>query len=621
MNHRFLSLFLMLGLLACDDNNAPKTVGDLVNPTVDAFIPTNTIPPDMMMNTVQPDMMVIPVKGAKELQIQGAVQRGVLYGEQLELSVKYIEQQPGAMAVALPNQVLTMKMLNAMNQDMTAQGINGSRIQSVRANTNAQGIGNFLLFAGNQDATFKLEVSAADAQPVSFNITVQRPSSGDIKVKVTYNTRTNRYRYTDFSQLNVYLFEGRVVCDTLLPNINSVRGAYSSFPPVIPFNDLNNTVTDSDYDHGAIFTVLAVLPNVAGSKALAYGCVENQVIQGGQVLSVEIAAKDLPQEYKGRYTSTNKFDLSDLLTTSGDPTLARVAEVMNILRLIGSGEGDSGGQLVRLLCDIANIDQAACNIASTIGGPLLTSFISNLDPNVLRILQVVSDVLTVVAEMTIVGEIEISNRYPDDMNMLLTNANRWLIFRFLWRNGCAMGMDCYREFTIGNLNSLRDPIEGVFDAQVNGNRLTINAHGLSFKYGLIALGLAETWIFPQFLNQPGPIALNDALNQALAGVCMQIDATLNNPNFCRNVLITALSAIITDQLSRLDFAPEQFTISGTVDSKDENNDLLIDQLINGIWDIAIEINDTTTIHSKGCFSACRDTECPAPLNDCVIPAP
>lgn len=137
MNHRFLSLFLMLGLLACDDNNAPKTVGDLVNPTVDVFIPTNTIPPDMMMNTVQPDMMVIPVKGAKELQIQGAVQRGVLYGEQLELSVKYIEQQPGAMAVALPNQVLTMKMLNAMNQDMTAQGINGSRIQSVRANTNA----------------------------------------------------------------------------------------------------------------------------------------------------------------------------------------------------------------------------------------------------------------------------------------------------------------------------------------------------------------------------------------------------------------------------------------------------------------------------------------------------
>jgi hypothetical protein len=632
MNHRLSSLFLIiLGIFACDDNNAPKSTGEIVAPVMDAYVPINQVTPDMMTQTPPVDMMVVTPSKSKELQIQGDIRRGALYGERLDLSVKYIEQISGQMPTPLANQALTMKILNAMNQDVTDAGVNGSRIQNRRANTNAQGLATFTLFAGEQDATFKLEVNAPEASPVAFNITVSRPTSGNIKVKVTYNTNTNRYEYANFSDLQVHLFEGRVLCDTLVANINRVNNAYFSFLPLTPFNDVNNTVSDVDYAHGAIYTVLAILnnnvdPMIGPKKAIAYGCVEQQVIQGGRELLVEIAAKDLPLEYKGRYTSTNKFDLTDFLSTSGDPTLSTIADVMNILRLIGSADPDSGSELVRLLCEIGNVDAGVCNIASTIGGPILYSFIRNIDPNILRIFEVISDVLSIVAEMTIIGELEFSGNQMEDMNnnmalILTNNANRWLKFRFYWRNGCPPNTDCVREFTIGNLNSLRDPIEGVFDATVTANHVSMSAHGLVFKYGLIALGLAETWIFPAILGRPGPISLSEVLNGALLNACQQAVSPIFGQQGAMNscsTLLNALAVLVEAQLSSLDFAPENFVVQGEADSKDENFDLLIDQLINGIWNLTITINNTP-IESMGCFVACRDGECPSNLGECEIP--
>ena len=93
---------------------------------------------------------------------------------------------------------------------------------------------------------------------------------------------------------------------------------------------------------------------------------------------------------------------------------------------------------------------------------------------------------------------------------------------------------------------------------------------------------------------------------------------INQPGFCEDVLINAVSAIIIDQLGRLDFEPDQFRVQGRATLVDENIDLRIDQMIDGEWYGQIDTGDFQ-LSFNGCFVGCRDFECEVPLDTCDIP--
>jgi hypothetical protein len=182
-----------------------------------------------------------------------------------------------------------------------------------------------------------------------------------------------------------------------------------------------------------------------------------------------------------------------------------------------------------------------------------------------------------------------------------------------------MVQDCNREFTIGNLDSDNRPIAGLFDAQVvESTTLEIAEHGLNFRFGLIALGIAEQWVLPSVVNRPAPVSLRDLLGDLMSDVCLDVDSLVGRPGFCQSVIVNALSAVIIDQLSNLDFSPEQFRITGSATLVDNDLDLRIDQLQNGVWYGTIDTGDVT-LSFNGCFTGCRDAECPAPENECMIP--
>ena len=107
--------------------------------------------------------------------------------------------------------------------------------------------------------------------------------------------------------------------------------------------------------------------------------------------------------------------------------------------------------------------------------------------------------------------------------------------------------------------------------------------------------------------------LDDTLNCTEADV----DNALNQPGFCENVLISAVSAVIVDQLGRLNFEPDQFRLQGRATLVDENIDLRIDQMIDGQWVGQIDTGDFQ-LGFNGCFVGCRDMECAAPLDTCDI---
>jgi hypothetical protein len=610
---KFLFLIAMLTSVSlvgtgCDDSTKRRTGETVMVGTRDMDVP--------LSGTEMTDMMVEVPVNARELRVEGSRTRTIFSGDELDLQIRLVElRQTGE--VALANQAITMKLLDSTGADRTQTGIQGTRLQSARINTNAQGLSTFKLYAGDPGVTVRLQATAADAAPVTITVAISQPASGDLTVRVLYDVQAGRYSYLDLDMARVSLFVNQT-CDNLIADATRLSGADFSWAPITPFDDLNNTVTDRGFMHNASYTVAASVYSPTG-RAVGFGCVEDVTVVGGEETEVMINAVDLPLEFKGTFITTNRFDLSDLLRSSQDPTLTNVADVLEILQLLGSDDSNRGSELIRLLCEVANIDMQACSIARAVGGPLIVVLLDqNIPPDVFAVLSVISDVLSIVTEMTIVGEIEFFDNYPDEENML-EGDNRWQRFRFNWRDGC-MVQDCDRTFTIGNLDTDNRPIAGIFDSQVvEGSTLEIAEHGLNFRFGLIALGIAEQWIIPAVVGQQGPVALSALLGDLMSDVCIDVDQFLNRPDFCQNVIVNALSAIIIDQLGGFNFDPDEFRISGSATLVDSDTDLRIDQLQNGVWHGTIN-TDELNLSFNGCFTGCREAECPAPENECVIPA-
>ena len=595
--------------LGCDDNTKRPPTGEIGTGMRDMDVPIAGSEMDMEMDPL------MPPANARELRVDGDRNRTIFSNDQVDIPIRLVELRETG-EVALSNQAITIKLLDANGVDRTSTGIQGTTIQSARVNTNAQGVSNFRVFAGDPGVTVRLQASAADAAPVTVTLVIAQPAAGDITVRVLYNAQMGRYSYLDLESARVSLFTNRT-CDTIIGDATRLTGADFAWTPIMPFDDLNNTVTERDFMHDAVFTVAASVYSSSG-RAVGFGCVEDVRIVGGQNTEVMVNAVDLPLEFKGKFVTTNRFDLSDLLRSSDDSTLSTVADVLEILRLLGSDDSNRGAELIRLLCDLTDVDEQACSIASAVGGPLIVVLLeNNIPPDVFAVLSVISDVINIVSETTIVGEIEFPDNYPDEENML-SGDNRWQRFRFEWRDGC-MAQDCNREFTIGNLDQDNRPIAGLFDAQVvESSTLEIAEHGLNFRFGLIALGIAEQWVLPSIVGRQGPVSLRDLLGDLMSDVCIDVDNFVGRNGFCQSVIVNALSAVIIDQLGNLDFSPEQFKITGSATLVDADADLRIDQLANGVWYGTIDTGDTT-LSFNGCFTGCRDNECVAPDNECVIP--
>ena len=608
-----LSLIALLvgGLVACEDN-AKNVRNDGGIPARDAYVP--------IAGNMEVDMggMEVDIKASRELRpVAGdPTTRTIFLNDMITLRAQYFLIE-GMSEVGIANQPLTLRLLDADGTDRTASGIMGSRLQSSRVNTDAQGVGSFNLFAGDNETSFRIEISAADAPSIYYTINVVRPGTGDLSIRVHYDLPNGRYTYAQLSSASVSLFSGRS-CDLIISDATRLSGAYFAFPDINPYSNTQNSTGADNFEHGATFTVAASVRNMNG-QAIAFGCVEDVLIEGGRTTEVDIDAVDLPMQLKGKFITMNRFDLTDLLRSSDNESLLIVADILEVLRLIGSEDPNRGNAIINLICaDYLDVDPGTCNIISLVGNAVVISYLQQIPPDVLEVLVVISDVIEIMSDMTIMGEIEFPVNYPDQDNMIEA-YNRWQTFRFVWRDGCMMGDDCTRDFTIGDLDRLARPVEGLFDAQVDGPEMTIFEHGMTFRYGLIALGLMETWLIPAVLGtQIGvPVRINDLLADVFETVCADVDSALNQPGFCENVLISAVSAVIVDQLGRLDFEPDQFRLQGRATLVDENIDLRIDQMIDGQWVGQIDTGDFQ-LGFNGCFVGCRDMECAAPLDTCDI---
>lgn len=606
MQMRRLSFMLavLLGLLGCDDDTStPEGMGG-----------GGGTAPDMGMGGMGGGGGTGGTGGGaggavvdgRELQLVGDRNQLVRVDESLMVGIRLVG---GADLSPVEGANVEAVLYDANGTEQAA--VDGTSLRGRRVTTGADGVATFEVVAGAMPTSLRLEARSGDATPVSVNISVADEGSGSLAMRVLYDQDQNRYQYLDFREARVDLFlADGTDCSGLEAQATSLVGAWLSLPSITPFNEVDNSVSAEQLADGQRFNVVATAVSQGGS-VLAFGCTEDVSVVGGQVTAVDVALGDLALEFKGRFDAVSEFDLTRLLEASDNPTLNTLAEVLGIIRVLGNGEGDRGAELTRLFCDVVNVEGGICDVLSRVGGGIVNNLFEMIVPQVaLDALTVLSDVVGIVSELTIVGQIEFIESYPDENGVIRGNDNRWQKFQLTWRGET-------RDFTFGNLGRDYRPVAGAFDGTVNGTELSLGAHTMTLKLGVIALGLVEQWIAPALTGFEAPVTLVDLLRAVVP--CADVDDfVFGDPanGFCPDVLLPALADLLVDQLGRLDVDPDNFVVRGTAQIADTDGDLRIDTLSQGVWSAQLTIGGGV-LDVPGCFTACRGMPCAE--TDCEIP--
>jgi len=613
-------LLLAVGLLglACSD---AVPVGDGVDDGVPpdfGIVPVTDMGKYQDMAEDGPDLGPPLADEERNLALFGGeADRFALLGTTLELQFVYSRTRGGANPEPVEGGRVSFTMFDENNLE-SAGGVANSRLRSGNAQSDEQGLVTAEIAIGDLETFFYVEADAPGAEPVRYSVTVGRDGVGALNVRVVYEPAISRYAFRDLPSAEVFLFDDQN-CGQVAQEPTEIFGAYISVPRD-PFDSVDNQVNIRDLDDGSRFTVAGIAYNTL-DNTVAFGCIDGVEIIGGRTTGLDLPIIDLPLEFKGRFRVVHRFDLTEMLRSSDNETLNAVADVLDILRILGSDDGDRGRAIIQLFCDFTGIDENLCDIVEPIAGRIVDEVIDNFlvaqVPEIFAVLRGISDVLTILTEMTIVGEIEFLDSVPDDEGFLYDNESRWQKFRFRWRDGCPPGADCVQEFTIGELhgdggvNNRPRPIFAAFDADLVGDDLLIPAHTYTVQYATILLGLAEAWVIPAILGQPGPISIADVLAELLP--CEDIDDVIGQGN-CQSILVEGISEVIYQQITRLEFAADAFTIAGRVTPIDDDGDLVVDRLLDGTWEGMIGDD----LRFPGCFTGCRGLDCEP--DACIIPA-
>lgn len=520
-------------------------------------------------------------------------------GDTVPVKVQYIAGQ-----LPVTNARVSFRLKDSQGMVAPA-GVQGTNISAMNANSDSAGFATINIIGGQSTATMKLEAYIESNPSVSttWDISVITAGQGGLLFRVRYDPQMGRYAYNNFATASVSLFNN-VTCENLAAAAPNLNGAYVALNDINPFNDITNTVTSPGIDAGLNLTAAAIIKGPTG-QPLTFGCTPNVRVMDGGTMEIDILTTDLPLAFKGVYTTINRFDMIQALQDS-QGGLSTVGDVFDLLRALGGTDQEVGGEVIIQLCNILDVDDSICQLVRSFGANTVGSAINNnLDPQIRDILRTIGESLDIIGDLTIVGEMEFRNN-PDPTGRLSPNDNRWLSMRFNWTRGCSTPPSCERSVTFGQLGSRSRTVAGVFDAQLEQNgTVSILEHPFSIGYGEVMLGLIETWIIPLVLN-PNAAGMEVGLEELL-GTLIPCDAIqravgVNDPNstICEDILVNALSGLIRDQVSRLNFDGDALMMSGDFKPTTVNGSLNVDQLTEGHWRGVIN-ND---IEFNGCFVGC-----------------
>lgn len=556
-----------------------------------------TGPPAQMgpaSDTLQPTAQSpqAPASAARELIIDGAIDRLMVFGETAELAVRYVDAQ----GLPMQDARITGRLLDPAGADLTATGIEGTALVAAQAQPGPDGRAVLSLRAGQVDTHFRVEAQAPNAAPVYWNIAVSRSSGGRLAIEVrpAFNVGASAVR-----AVRVGLYPSPA-CAQLGANPSMLPAAASELGTIEPFSEFDNRIQSGELAGGTTVSVAVQGLTVDGGTA-AFGCVDGAEVMGGEERVITVDLTERPVDLAGPFAAEHVLDLTEVISRNSGDLLRNVANIG------GGANGSRGDAVVELVCERGDLDDLVCTGLRLFGGGIIDGVISSsVDPAVLDALDAFGDLYNIVSQFSAHGELIFSGQRQGDR--WTGNTNRFDALEFTWRSGCPYAHSeparCTQRFTVEALGLRVESLSGVFDAvDVGSRQLSLSPHTVQLPMGHVALAVAETWLLPAAMEQPGPVRVGDLMARFLP--CDVLDQQLAGTGLaggiCRDALVGVLEQLVLDELDALGAAIGALTFEGTAHMTDRDGDRSVDGLSDGTWS-GIAAGATPF---SGTFEACR----------------
>ena len=512
-------------------------------------------------------------------------------GSEIEILTKVIDYSTGGPAVGIP---LSWSIIDAVG--FGAPG--DAELGQSYTYTNEDGQSSADFFANlTPDVLYVVEVVTDGGTARTIEVQVVNVPLGDLKVTMEYEGPIQ------LNSIRVQLLPGDFKCSTFNPVV----------PPQVNLGEKTVLNTESkptftDLNANEKVTVVAVAKGPNGTLAGA-GCEAAIYIQADSNNEIVLELFVLTLNPAGVYDAENAFnlmgsipgqlgDVLDTLTTLFyDPGSFLVDQIKNLVKQA------IGGFLTDLIFGLFE-DQL---------GDIITDWVLNDSPDWLQdFFTIGQDLFQVVANLQLTGDLKISKLVSD---YYVQGQTTFTGITFTWKLNCDKNAPDYDEcglypFSLEDVDNDDFPLD-LLEGQWTGtivsyDELKIDPHNIGLNYGKLILFVFNNLILQELTGQ------NSLIGAAVEIVgCDGIAGGLSNLGIDEDDIYDACVGAVTLLMLPLESyllgleTDSLVKLSGTAEMRDEDSDLIVDTIIDGVWDGQIIYNGASTSPFSGTWEAIR----------------
>ena len=466
-------------------------------------------------------------------------------------------------------------------------------LTALQATTNPSGeVG--VTFRANHvpDIHYTVELSANGAEPVQIELFVTDAPKGDIRVALNYEGPIS------VKNVHLRLFPGDFTCGQFNP-INVPDNVIAD--NTLLGLGLEDEVVWTDLAAAEKYTVVATAQSPAGSLAAA-GCIDGVVVIAAEENSVTLTMYLLTLNPTGIYDTVNVFDFTGAIP-------GELGMLVDQIVLLFNNPGKFLIDQIKVLVSTyvpAWVTDLAFSLFEDQLADIVTNWIKNESPSWIQDIFLIGDDLTqIVDNLEMQAELQISKLQND---YYVQGTLFWTGIVLYWHLGCELDEahpeydpDCGKfTFSIQDFTNTQFPmdiVEGKFTGSIQDfDKFDIDNHTIKINYGKLILFVLNEMLLPTLTGENN---LTDAILSFVN--CASIASAFSNgvldsigvdegdlEGFCVDA-ITFLTVPVEALLGNLAL-DSQLRLQGHATLLDADNDLLVDEIIDGVYVGHVEVD-------------------------------
>ncbi len=455
---------------------------------------------------------------------------------------------------------------------------------------------------------YSVELTGQQADPEGMDVQVSDLPTGNLKVKLKYDGPV------PIKNIKVRVMPGYKTCSDYNPVNPWVEGLVGD--KTVP--GLDSVPSFIEMDVAQTFVVFATGEKKDTGSLAASGCIDAVHVkpseQGDTIVTLNMYVLTLNPS--GTYDTLNHFDFTDAIPGQAGEVINFVVDLFY----------DPGKIIIDLIKEL---------VAQYVGGwvtdlvfglfedalaDVVTNWLLNNSPDFIQDLFVIGqDLVQIVKNVELQSELKLSKLSNDYYFQGLQN---WIGINLYWKLGCAKidepGYDpeCGKNpFSLKDLQDSDVPLDlisGQFTGMIaNYDKLIIDSHKIDLNYGKLVLFVINEMILPAISNYN---SLEDLLYSIIDCQSVAdgiIGDVLDAIGIDNGDVVDACTSVVSFIISPI----EELIMGLTIDSKlringscrmvDEDNDLMVDKLLDGVWFGHVEIGAEEGSQFEGDFTGVK----------------